>query len=84
MIFLSKLIINSAGQVVFGPSFDGTNHSGIIEVLGNNAKITSNTDDDQTFIASGNKISTEANSEGVEVTVNGANTFKGDIESKTN
>ena len=34
-----KLIINSAGQVVFGPSFDGTNHSGIIEVLGNNAKI---------------------------------------------
>ena len=78
-----KLIINASGQVIFGPSFDGTNHSGIIEVLGNNAKITSNTSDDGTFVASGNKISTEANSEGVEVTVNGANTFKGDIETKT-
>ena len=78
----NKLIIGATGQIVFGSSFDGSDHSGIIEVLGNNAKLTANVADDGTFVASGNKIYTEAASTGVEVTLNGANIYKGDIETR--
>ena len=78
----NKLIIGATGQIIFGSSFNGTNHTGIVEVLGNGAKLTADVADDGTFITSGNKIVTEAASTGVEVTVNGANTFKGDIETK--
>ena len=53
----NKLIIGATNQIVFGSSFDGSDHSGIIEVLGNNAKLTANVADDGTFVASGNKIS---------------------------
>ena len=75
-----KLIIGASNQVVFGSTFDGIAHSGIIEVLGNNAKLTANVADEGTFVASGNKILTEKTSTGVEVTLNGANIYKGDIE----
>ena len=78
----NKLIIGATNQIVFGSSFDGSDHSGIIEVLGNNAKLTANVADDGTFVASGNKIYTEAASTGVEVTLNGANIYKGDIETR--
>ncbi len=77
-----KLIIGAGNLVIFGSSFDGSAHSGIIEVLGNNAKLTANVADDGTFVAAGNKIYTESNSTGVEVTLNGANIYKGDIETR--
>ena len=77
-----KLIIGASNQVVFGSTFDGSAHSGIIEVLGNNAKLTANVADNGTFVASGNKILTEAASTGVEVCLDGANIYKGDIETR--
>jgi len=77
-----KLIIGASNLVTFGSSFDGSAHTGIIEVLGNNAKLTANVADDGTFVAAGNKIYTEAASTGVEVTLNGANIYKGDIETR--
>ena len=55
----NKLIIGATGQIIFGSSFNGTNHTGIVEVLGNGAKLTADVADDGTFITSGNKIVTE-------------------------
>ena len=81
-----KLIIGASNQVVFGSTFDGSAHTGIIEVLsntsGNDAKLTANVADDATFVASGNKILIENGTTGAEVILNGANIYKGDIETR--
>ena len=77
-----KLIFGSKAQVSFGADYDGTTYTADIIAAGgttgnNQVAIVSNVKDDGTFLASGSVI--DVQSTGVKISVNGANTMKGNI-----
>jgi len=69
-------------QANFGASYDGSSHTGDVIAAGatENSEVTivSNVSDDGTLLASGKLIDVQAT--GVIITVNGANTLKGNIK----
>ena len=64
-------------QANFGTSYDGSSHTGDVIASGV-VTVVSNVSDDGTLLASGNQIDVQAN--GATITINGANTLKGNIK----
>ena len=77
-----NLKFGNKSHVTFGSGYDGSSYTGTILIGGNNSNnnnvtITSNVADNGTFIKSGAAVQVVAN--GGTLTVNGANTFKGNL-----
>ena len=70
----------AASKINFGSTSDNSAFTGGFKMLGNNGVLTSNTADDGTFLPSGQLIQPDGSSTGHSITVNGANTFKGNIK----
>ena len=79
-----KLKLGAKAQAVFGADYDGTTYSADIVIIGtgatnsNQVSIVSNVKDNGTFLASGSVI--DVQSTGAKISVNGANTMKGNIK----
>ena len=70
-------------KVNFGSEFNASNYTGDITLIGNNSTVISNTKDNNTFLPAGRLLQTEAGAgkgDGHTITVNGANTLKGNIK----
>ena len=75
-----EIQIGAASTVNFGSTSDNSNYTGDIRLLGKNTNLTSNTADDGTFLVAGSTIVPDvATNEGHKITLNGKNTFKGNI-----
>ena len=78
-----NLIFGAKAQTNFGTSYDGSSYNGTLTVAGgggtsnNQVTIISNVADDGTFLKSGGLLNIIK--DGAKITVNGANTFKGNI-----
>ena len=75
-----EIQVGAASTVNFGSTSDNSNYTGDIKLLGKNTNLVSNTADDGTFLVANSAIVPDgATSEGHNVTINGKNTFKGNI-----
>jgi plastocyanin/F0F1-type ATP synthase epsilon subunit len=78
-----NLIFATKTQANFGTDYDGSSYAGILTAAGgggttnNEVTIISNVGDEGTFLKSGGLLNII--NEGVSITVNGANTLKGDV-----
>ena len=81
-----QLKIGPKSNVNFGSAYSGASHTGAFNVNSgaspNNATIVSNVADNGTFINNGRTLT--VSNTGASITVNGANTFKGNINSGNN
>ena len=79
----ANLIFASKTQANFGIAYDGSSYAGTLTVAGgggtsnNQVTIISNVADDGTFLKSGGSLN--ITKDGAKITVNGANTLKGNI-----
>ena len=77
------LILGAKTQANFGASYDGSSYAGTLTTAGgggntnNQVTIISNVSDDGTFLKSGGLLN--VTKDGAKITVNGANTLKGNI-----
>jgi hypothetical protein len=71
---------------IFGPAYDGSNYNGILKIGGGTGaagvKLVSNVFDNGTFLKAGGIISVV--NQGATITINGANTLKGGIQTGNN
>ncbi len=71
---------------IFGPVYDGSNYNGILKIGGGTGaaavKLVSNVADNGTFLKAGGVISVV--NQGATITINGANTLKGGIQTGNN
>ena len=75
-----EIQIAAASNINFGSTSDNSNYTGDIRLLGKNTNLTSNTADDGTFLVAGSTIFPDvATNEGHKITLNGKNTFDGNI-----
>ena len=81
-----QLKIGSKSNVNFGSAYSGASHTGAFNVGGgtspNNVTIVSNVSDNGTFLNNGRTLT--VSNQGASITVNGANTFKGNINTGNN
>ena len=75
-----EIQVGAASTVNFGSTSDNSNYTGDIKLLGKNTNLVSNTADNGTFLVANSAIVPDvATNEGHKVTINGQNTFKGNI-----
>ncbi|MBB13204.1 MAG: hypothetical protein CMC78_03440, partial [Flavobacteriaceae bacterium] len=76
----------SKSRPIFGPVYNGSNYNGILKIGGGTGaaavKLVSNVADNGTFLKAGGVISVV--NQGATITINGANTLKGGIQTGNN
>ena len=68
-------LIKGTSEINFGSTSDNSSFTGGMKFFGSNSVLTSNTADNGTFLPSGQSIESSVNT----ITINGANTLKGNI-----
>jgi len=86
LVGIGHVKFGAKSRPIFGASYNGSNYNGILKIGGGTGaagvKLVSNVSDNGTFLKSGGVISVI--NQGATITINGANTLKGGIQTGNN